>query len=85
MAHLRKSLDHYSLKAKAAASLGVKQIWVGQANRRQGVAKRLVEVARAKFYYGFVVPREQLAFSQLSTLGYAFARAYTAGQRLLVY
>lgn len=75
----------YSLTAKAAASLGVKQIWVGQGSRRRGLAKRMVEVARAKFYYGFVVPREQLAFSQLSTQGYAFARAYTAGQRLLVY
>lgn len=75
----------YSLTAKAAASLGVKQVWVGQGSRRRGLAKRMVEVARAKFYYGFVVPREQLAFSQLSTQGYAFAQAYTAGQRLLVY
>ncbi len=75
----------YSLTAQTRASLGVKQVWVGQACRRQGVARRLVEVARAKFYYGFVVPRDQLAFSQLSTHGYAFAQSYMAGQRLLVY
>lgn len=76
----------YSLEDKQEATLGVKQIWVSKNSRRQGIAKRLVEVARARFYYGFVVPRDKVAFSQLSNAGYSFASSYVEkGQRLLVY
>ena len=77
----------YSLTGKCEARLGVRQVWVAQSSRRQGVARRLVDAARAKFYFGFVVARDQLAFSQLSTAGHAFARSYVGGRggRLLVY
>lgn len=77
----------YSLHDKAEATLGVKQIWVSKNSRRKGIARRMVEVARGRFYYGFVVPRDKVAFSQLSNAGYSFARSYTegGGATLLVY
>lgn len=76
----------YSLNDKAEATLGIKQIWVSKNSRRKGMARRMVEVARARFYYGFVVPRDKVAFSQLSNMGFSFARAYTEEQEtLLVY
>ena len=75
----------YSLHNKEEAALGIKQIWVSKNSRRQGIAKRMVEAARARFYYGFVVPREKVAFSQLSNAGYSFARAYMEQGVLLVY
>ena len=76
----------YSLEDKQDATLGVKQIWVSKNSRRQGIAKRLVEAARGRLYYGFVVPRDKVAFSQLSNAGYSFASSYVEkGQRLLVY
>eukprot|EP00624_Nannochloropsis_granulata_P000682 evm.model.NODE_12758_length_23644_cov_37.510574.1 len=76
----------YSLHDKAEATLGVKQVWVSKNSRRKGIARRMLEVARARWYYGFVVPREKVAFSQLSNAGYSFARSYTeGGGALLVY
>ena len=78
----------YSLHNKAEATIGVKQIWVSKNSRRKGIARRMVEVARGRFYYGFVVPRDKVAFSQLSNAGYSFARSYTGGEgggTLLVY
>jgi N-acetyltransferase len=66
--------------------LGVRQMWVSRAHRRQGVATALIEAARARFFFGLVVPREAVAFSQLSTMGKAFARAYaSAAGTVLVY
>ena len=75
----------YSLDSKEEAALGIKQIWVSKNSRRQGIAKRMVEAARARFYYGFVVPREKVAFSQLSNAGYSFAQSYMEQGVLLVY
>lgn len=76
----------YSLHDMAEATLGVKQVWVSKNSRRKGIARLMLEVARARFYYGFVVPRAKVAFSQLSNAGYSFARSYTeGGGALLVY
>lgn len=73
------------LHEKVEAAIGIKQVWVSQNMRRQGIGKRMLEVARARFFYGFVVPRGKVAFSQLSTAGYSFARAYVTPGKLLVY
>lgn len=76
----------YSLTDPREARLGIKQIWVSKDARRQGIARKLAEVARTRFYYGFLVPRDKVAFSQLSNAGHAFGQAYMDGHgRLLVY
>jgi N-acetyltransferase len=74
--------------------LGVAQVWVSQHHRRQRVASQLLDAARAHAVYGHRVPLQQVAFSQPTRFGRAFALAYlrsgegggSAGQpQLLVY
>jgi N-acetyltransferase len=58
------------------AVLGVDQIWVAPSGRRKGVAKALLNAARAHTIHAFSVPREQVAFSQPTGDGFQFAAAY---------
>ncbi|OQR87746.1 N-acetyltransferase [Achlya hypogyna] len=67
------------------ALLGVSHVWVHPSFRRQGVAKTLLDVARAKATYGLVVPRRQLAFSQPTEDGMALGVAYCAPAPMYVY
>lgn len=76
----------YDDASAVQASMGVLQMWVDRTFRRCGFAHRLLDCARERFFFGHVVPRSQLAFSQLSSMGYACARAYLEdGEELLVY
>ena len=73
------------------------QAWVGQspgslaaaealgAQRRRGVATRLVDCARRHLVYGFAVPAAQVAFSQPTPRGQRFAARYTGRDTFLVY
>ncbi|CAM9709154.1 unnamed protein product [Scytosiphon promiscuus] len=68
------------------AVVGVLQVWVHEQSRRQGVATRLVDTVREKLVYGLPLRREQMAFSQPTREGQAFAIRYTGGDgKLLVY
>ncbi|CAN0403951.1 unnamed protein product, partial [Ectocarpus sp. 13 AM-2016] len=61
-------------------------VWVHERSRRQGVATRLVDTVREKMVYGISLRREEVAFSQPTREGQAFATRYTGGKgRLLVY
>ena len=74
----------YSTVGQVEAALGIKQIWVSTAARRQGLARAMVDVARARFYYGLCVGKDRTAFSQLSTAGYSFATSYMKEEKLLL-
>ncbi|CAM9618919.1 unnamed protein product, partial [Hapterophycus canaliculatus] len=68
------------------AVVGILQVWVHEQSRRQGVATRLVDTVREKMVYGLPLRREQVAFSQPTREGQAFAIRYTGGEgKLLVY
>ncbi|CBJ31471.1 conserved unknown protein [Ectocarpus siliculosus] len=68
------------------AVVGILQVWVHERSRRQGVATRLVDTVREKMVYGISLRREEVAFSQPTREGQAFATRYTGGKgRLLVY
>ena len=71
--------------APVRAVCGVRLMWVSLEARRQGLATRLLDCARAHFVPGYVVPRNLLAFTQPTQQGQAFAEAYTGTRRLLVY
>ncbi|KAK9844081.1 hypothetical protein WJX81_004119 [Elliptochloris bilobata] len=50
-----------------------------------GVATRLMDAARCHCIAGYVVPRAELAFTNPTEAGCAFARAYSQGDDFLVY
>ncbi|XP_010534388.1 PREDICTED: protein CHROMOSOME TRANSMISSION FIDELITY 7 isoform X2 [Tarenaya hassleriana] len=67
------------------ASCGVRAIWVSPSNRRKGIATQLLDTLRESFCHGRVLEKSQLAFSQPSSLGKAFAFSYFATSAFLVY
>lgn len=68
-----------------AAVLGVKQIWVSAQHRRCGIAKNLIDAARAHAVYAYVVPKDRVAFSQPTPSGERLARSYFGRSDFLVY
>jgi GNAT superfamily N-acetyltransferase len=77
------SLQCSSVPTKAL--LGVAQIWVHPEARRRGVARRLLDAARASAVYGVAVPLELCAFSQPTAAGRATAAAYFGREDFLVF
>jgi N-acetyltransferase len=68
-----------------SAMCGISHIWVDARDRRQGVARALLDAVREHFAMGFDVPLDQLAFSQPTSLGRRLAVAYTGAEAFLVY
>ncbi|KAJ4463088.1 putative N-acetyltransferase ESCO1 [Paratrimastix pyriformis] len=66
------------------ALLGVSRVWVHKDHRRAAIATRLLDAARAHFIYGYPAAKEQVAFSQPTPMGRAFATRYL-GPGFLVY
>jgi GNAT superfamily N-acetyltransferase len=64
---------------RVRATLGVAQIWVAAGARRRGVARRLLDAARAHAVYAYRVPKSELAFSAPTGDGFSLALAYGAG------
>ena len=70
---------------KRKAILGVRQLWVDPGFRRQKVATELLDEIRKVFVYGMLVKKDQMAFSQPTRLGRAFAERYLHPNPLLLY
>ena len=58
------------------AYLGISRIWTAKSHRRKGIAMELMDCARRKFYFGFEVPKELVAFSQPTESGGQLARSW---------
>lgn len=58
------------------AILGVSRIWTSTQQRKQGIARRLLDAARADFLYGMTVAKEKIAFSQPTASGQHLARKW---------
>ena len=70
---------------EAPCHLGVPVLWVHADHRRRGVATALLDAARRHFFFGFAVPRGDVATSHLTSLGRRFFDAFRpAGTRPLV-
>mmetsp|Transcript_95710 Transcript_95710/g.167127 ORF Transcript_95710/g.167127 Transcript_95710/m.167127 type:complete len:203 (-) Transcript_95710:38-646(-) len=66
------------------ASLGINLIWVRRSERRRGLARALVDAARARTQIlGSTAPTpvEEVAFSETTDQGFAFAASYLADAR----
>ena len=59
-----------------SAYLGISRIWTAKSHRRKGIAMELMDCARRKFFYGFEVPKELVAFSQPTESGGQLARRW---------
>lgn len=70
---------------KRKAIVGVRQLWVDPAFRRQKLATQLLDEIRKAFVYGMLVKKDLVAFSQPTRLGKAFAERYLHPNPLLVY
>lgn len=56
--------------------LGISRIWTPPKHRGKGIARRLLDCARANYYYGVEVPKGMVAFSQPTESGARLARGW---------
>lgn len=63
-------------------TVGINLMWVDAPSRRQGIARKLVDAARASVY-GTIISRDHVAFSQPTADGLTFARSYVAPKSLV--
>jgi N-acetyltransferase len=65
--------------------MGVSRIWVRPQHRRRGVARRMLDGARATFDYAGAIDIDEIAFTQPTPDGHALLKAYVgSGRPLLV-
>ncbi|XP_057326280.1 N-acetyltransferase eco [Microplitis mediator] len=67
------------------AKCGVNVIWTALSHRRQGIARKLLNILRSHYYYGYIMSVDDLAFSTPSQGGKLFAEKYTGARNFKVY
>ena len=72
-------------KKRERAFLGIHQIWCHRSHRGNGVASKLVDIARSNIVYGMAVSPIMVAFSSPTAEGLRFARNYVGTETPLVY
>ncbi|XP_050356315.1 uncharacterized protein LOC126777346 isoform X2 [Nymphalis io] len=73
------SIEDYPVKC------GVSRVWTARWRRRGGVARRLLQCARASALHGHALRRDELAFSAPTPQGKALAAAYCGTDNFYVY
>ncbi|KAK9761035.1 hypothetical protein K7432_014383 [Basidiobolus ranarum] len=68
-----------------SAICGIHRMWVCSSQRQQGIASRILDTVCKNFLYGCPLRRHELAFSQPTPSGKAFAQSYTNTAKYLVY
>lgn len=66
--------------ASIPAILGISRIWASNEHRKQGIATKLLDSARADFLYGMVIEKKSVAFSQPTESGGNLARRWFGRQ-----
>ena len=67
------------------STIGIRHLWVQKVVRRKGVAKRLCDVCRKNFFFGRLVSKKEIAFSQPTADGMNFALSYVGGTNFFGY
>ncbi|KAL2720487.1 N-acetyltransferase ESCO2 [Vespula squamosa] len=67
------------------AKCGINVVWTAMSHRRQGIATKLVDTLRSKFFYGYIMSLEDIAFSVPTPSGKIFAEKYTKTKSFKVY
>jgi N-acetyltransferase len=66
-------------------NVGVSRMWVHDNHRKLGIATKLMDSLRKSFIFGYIIPKEMVAFSQPTNLGAIFALNYLNNNQFLVY
>eukprot|EP01028_Stygiella_incarcerata_P006073 TRINITY_DN2488_c0_g2_i1.p1 TRINITY_DN2488_c0_g2~~TRINITY_DN2488_c0_g2_i1.p1 ORF type:complete len:314 (+),score=89.69 TRINITY_DN2488_c0_g2_i1:57-944(+) len=84
---LRADGEHTYISGDDAepASLGIERIWVHRAYRRKGIGSALLRSAMQNALFGRIVQKEEIAFSQPTKDGRAFAERFFRRSDFLVY
>ncbi|XP_011162138.1 N-acetyltransferase ESCO2 isoform X2 [Solenopsis invicta] len=64
---------------------GINVVWTAMSHRKQNIATKLVDTLRAKFFYGYVMSLDDIAFSIPTPGGKIFAEKYTKTKNFKVY
>ncbi|KAM0731674.1 N-acetyltransferase ESCO2 [Formica fusca] len=64
---------------------GINVVWTAMSHRKQGIATKLVDTLRSKFFYGYVMSLDDIAFSIPTPSGKTFAEKYTKTKNFKVY
>ncbi|XP_070158974.1 LOW QUALITY PROTEIN: N-acetyltransferase ESCO2 [Polyergus mexicanus] len=64
---------------------GINVVWTAMSHRKQGIATKLVDTLRSKFFYGYVMSLDDIAFSIPTPSGKIFAEKYTKTKNFKVY
>ncbi|KAI4487042.1 hypothetical protein M0802_012097 [Mischocyttarus mexicanus] len=67
------------------AKCGINVVWTIMSHRRKGIATKLVDTLRTKFFYGYIMSLEDIAFSTPTPSGKLFAEKYTKSKSFKVY
>lgn len=67
------------------AKCGINVVWTAMSHRKQGIATKLVDTLRAKFFYGYIMSMDDIAFSIPTPSGKIFAEKYTKTKSFKVY
>ncbi|KAG8037620.1 hypothetical protein G9C98_005831 [Cotesia typhae] len=67
------------------AKCGINVIWTALSHRRQGIARKLLNILRSHYFYGYIMTIDDLAFSTPSLGGKIFAEKYTGARNFKVY
>ncbi|KFV74970.1 N-acetyltransferase ESCO2, partial [Dryobates pubescens] len=67
------------------AVCGISRIWVLGPRRGKGIARRMVDIVRSTFMYGCYLSTQEIAFSDPTPDGKAFATKYCQTPNFLVY
>ncbi|KYQ49253.1 N-acetyltransferase ESCO2 [Trachymyrmex zeteki] len=78
--------DYQNKKAKSTPTkCGINVVWTAMSHRKQSIATKLVDTLRAKFFYGYVMSLDDIAFSIPTPSGKIFAEKYTRTKNFKVY
>lgn len=67
---------------ESASFCGLRKIWVAPHSRHRGVASVLLDAARANLVYGFIFPRDRMAFTATTQAGAGLALQHVYGDNI---
>ncbi|CAF9927307.1 MAG: hypothetical protein GOMPHAMPRED_004358 [Gomphillus americanus] len=71
-----RSSSIFTSPSSAPMLLGISRIWVSRSRRGHGIATKLLDYARTKYFYGIEIPKSMIAFSQPTASGIGLAEKW---------
>ena len=75
----------YNQTNPVLAKCGINRVWVSSSVRRQRIASRMLDCVRINFLYFKSLQLNEIAFSDPTENGQAFAKNYTQTDSFLIY